>query len=506
MDNQTAPPAGVTAARDAAAEQAARLEAVRAAAARGDGALTLRLARELDPARTGPGVVVAVTNAALLEGNADDIARAATIAIASPLRPRLRITIASQLVGSGHVIEGLAVLLADSASLGDDDEGTSLRPVVLRLLQRAAQAGDVPPMLRASMAALARRMLGAADRKPEPAGIPFGPEGPRIALPGPPTTIRAGRDLPDSVAAEAQSVMAGFAAATSRIEPPSVQLLRNVFVDRRGLVWDRHGRPVMTYHQPVPAAGLAAMATAPSVRAAVLGVEQHGNLYHWFAEWLPSLAWRLNDAAGTLPILLSDRAPAFVAESLDLADAGAAPRIAVGDAIFVNQLYIGTRDMAFMVHRAAYGGLLERIAARADAMAGPEMGSGPLYVSRRDTTKRPMANEAALEEALAQRGFELALFSQASVGHNIARLRRAPCVVAPHGAGLALLMAGRPGTRVVELVPATRGALSLRTCFARLSRLVGHHHVLWLERPDLVGGPWQADLPGVLAEVDAAAG
>ena len=508
MDNQTAPPAGVTAAREAAAEQTARLEAVRAAAARGDGALTLRLARDLDPARTGPGVVVAVTNAALLEGNADDIARAATIAIASPLRPRLRITIASQLVGSGHVIEGLAVLLADRASLGDgeDDEERTLRPVVLRLLQRAAQAGEVPPMLRGAMAALGRRMLGAADRKPEPAGIPFGPEGPRIALPGPPTTIRAGRDLPESVAAEAQSVMTGFAAATSRIEAPSVQLLRNVFVDRRGLVWDRHGRPVMTYQQPVPAAGLAAMATAPSVRAAVLGVEQHGNLYHWFAEWLPSLAWRLNDAAGTLPILLSDRAPAFVAESLDLADAGAAPRIAVGDAIFVNQLFIGTRDMAFMTHRAAYGGLLERIAARADAMAGPGMGSGPLYVSRRDTTKRPMANEAALEDALAQRGFELALFSQASVGHNIARLRRAPCVVAPHGAGLALLMAGRPGTRVIELVPATRGALSLRTCFARLSRLVGHRHVLWLERPDLVGGPWQADLAGVLAEVDAAAG
>jgi hypothetical protein len=507
MDNQTAPLAGVTAAREAAAEQTARLEAVRAAAARGDGAQTLRLARNLDPARTGPGIVVAVTNAALLEGSADDIAHAATIAIASPLRPRLRITIASQLVGAGHVLEGLAVLLADRASLADgEDEETSLQPVVLRLLQRAAQAGEVPPMLRGAMAALGRRMLGAADRRPEPAGIPFGPEGPRTALPGPPTMIRGGRDLPPPVAAEAESVMTGFVAATSRIEPPSVQMLRNVFVDRRGLVWDRHGRPVMTYQQPVPAAGLAAMATAPSVRAAVLAVEQHGNLYHWFAEWLPSLAWRLNDAAGTLPILLSDRAPAFVAQSLDLADAGAAQRIAVGDAIFVNQLFIGTRDMAFMAHRAAYGGLLERIAARADAMAGPEMASGPLYISRRDTTKRPMANEAALEAALAQRGFEPALFSEASVGHNIARLRRAPCVVAPHGAGLALLMAGRPDTRVVELVPATRGALSLRTCFARLSRLVGHRHVLWLERPGLMGGPWEADLPGVLAAVDTAAG
>ena len=283
-------------------------------------------------------------------------------------------------------------------------------------------------------------------------------------------------------------------------------MLRNVFVDRGGLVWDRDGRPVLTYQLPVAAAGLAAMANAPSVPAAVLAVEPHGNLYHWFAEWLPSLAWRLNDPGGTLPILLSDRAPAFVAESLDLADAGAAPRIAVGDALFVGELFLGGRDLALMAHRAAYGGLIDRIAARADAMAGPAMGSGPLYISRRDTRKRPMGNEAALEAALAERGFEAALFSNATLGHNVARLRRAPCVVAPHGAGLALMMAGRPGTRVIEIVPATRGALALRTCFARVSRVAGHHHVLCLERTDLVNAAWAADVPGVLAALDAAGG
>lgn len=507
MDRDRRQPAGAPAAGMAAADQAAGIAALREAAGRGDWMETLRVSRTLDPARVGPGIVLATVNAALLEGRAGDIAHAADFAIAAQILPRLRISIASQMVGSGHVIEGLAVLLADSATFADGpDHDPAYRPVMLRMLQRAAHTPSVPPVLRSATAALAARLLGTAERTPDAADIPFGPKGARTGLAGPPTVIHAGPGLPDAVAAEAARAMAAFAATAARIGRPKVSVLRNVFVDRGGLVWDRDGRPVMTYQQPVPAAGLAAMARAPFVPAAALGIEPHANLYHWFAEWLPSLAWRLNDAGSALPILLSDRAPAFVAESLDLADAGAAERIAVGDAVFVGELYMGGRDLALMAHRAAYGGLIERIAARAEAMAEPAMGSGPLYISRRDTRKRPMGNEAALEAALAERGFEAALFSNTTVGHNIARLRRASCVVAPHGAGLALLLAGRPGTPVIELVPATRGTLALRTCFARVSRVAGHRHVLWLERPDMVHGGWTADVPGVLAAVDAAGG
>ena len=78
--------------------------------------------------------------------------------------------------------------------------------------------------------------------------------------------------------------------------------------------------------------------------------------------------------------------------------------------------------------------------------------------------------------------------------------------MAPHGAGLALLLAARPGTAVVELVPATRASLALRTCFAKVSRVAGLRHHLWLEHPDLVTGAWAADLPGVIAAVAAAGG
>ncbi|WP_198371702.1 glycosyltransferase 61 family protein [Roseomonas rosulenta] len=480
---------------------------VRDAARRGDWAEALRLAALLDPRRVGPGIVSAVVNAALVEGRAEDVAAAAAFAIAARIQPSLRVVLAWQMAQAGQLPEGLSLLLADPATyIGGPGHDPQQMPVVLRLLQRAAQAPTVAPAMRATAAALAERLLGASDRKPEPAGIPFGPEGARSDLASPPTVILAAPGVPEAIAQEAGRAMATFETIAARLPPPEVSVLRDVFVDRGGLVWDRDGRPVLTYQRPVPTEGIAAMASAPTIPAAVMAVEPHGNLYHWFAEWLPSLAWRLNDAAGTLPLLLSDRAPAFVGESLDLADAGAAPRIAVGDALFVERLFIAQRNLALMAHRAAYGGLLERIAARADAMAGPAMGSGPLYISRRDTPKRPLGNEAALEAALAERGFEAALFSRTTLGHNIARLRRAPCVVAPHGAGLALLLAARRGTAVVELIPATRASLTLRTCFAKVSRVAGLRHHLWLERPDLVTAAWAADLPGVLAAVEAAGG
>ncbi|CAH0148669.1 DUF563 domain-containing protein [Roseomonas sp. CECT 9278] len=507
MDKEVPPPPAAPADKALREAHLAAVATLRKAAARGDGATVVGLSRQLDPMKVGPGIVAAVVSAALLEGRERDVAHATGFAIAAQILPRLRVTIAWQLTNSGHVLEGLAVLMADSATLAPvpGDDGASL-PVLLRMLQRAAHTATVPPPLRAATAALARRMLGAADRKPEPTAIPFGPPGPRAPLAGPPTIIRAAPGLPAPVAEEAARAMAAFEAKAAEIARPEVSVLRNVFVDRRGLVWDRDGRPVMTYQQPVPPAGLAAMAAAPSVKAAVLAVEPHGNLYHWFAEWLPSLAWRLNDAAGTLPILLSDRAPVFVEESLDLADAGAAPRIAVGDALFVEELFVGGRNLSFLVHGAAYGGLLERIAARAEAMADPAMAGGPVYVSRRDSPKRPMGEEAALEAALVERGFDCLLFAQMTLADKIARLRRAPRVVAPHGAGLALLLAARPGTQVVEVIPATRAAITLRSCFAMISRIVGHRHVMWLERPELVGAAWAVDVPGVLAEIDAAGG
>ena len=404
MQQEARPPAPAPAATPARPDGAIRPAALRDAAARGDWAEALRLAPLLDPARVGPGIVSAVVSAALVEGRGEHVATAAAFAAAARIRPALRIVLAWQMAQAGHLPEALAVLLADPATHLDGPDPTQ-RPSVLRLLQRAARSDAVPPEQRAAAAALAGRLLGASDRRREPASIPFGPDGPRGDLAAPPTVILGAPGLPAAIAQEAGRAMAEFEAMAARLPPPEVSVLRDVFVDRDGLVWDRDGRPVITYQRPVPPAGLAAMASAPAVPAAAMAVETHGNLYHWFAEWLPSLAWRLNDPDGTLPILLSDRAPAFVGESLDLADAGTAPRIAVGDALFVERLFIGSRNLALMAHRAAYGGLLARIAARADALADPAIGHGPLYISRRDTPKRPLGNEAALEAALAERGF-----------------------------------------------------------------------------------------------------
>jgi capsular polysaccharide biosynthesis protein len=126
----------------------------------------------------------------------------------------------------------------------------------------------------------------------------------------------------------------------------------------------------------------------------------------------------------------------------------------------------------------------------------------PLYLSRRDSPKRAMDNEEALCRALEARGLETVVMSGLPFAAQIARIRRAPLIVAAHGAGLAHLLTARPGTRVLEVVPVLPGSLMMRCCFAKLSWLFGHEHHLWLENANPLTGRWAADVPRIMDLLD----
>jgi Glycosyltransferase 61 len=102
--------------------------------------------------------------------------------------------------------------------------------------------------------------------------------------------------------------------------------------------------------------------------------------------------------------------------------------------------------------------LADRLAAAFAAVYGPPPAwPGPsgerLYLARRGAKLRAAANEDALIEALAERGFLILSASDANHPEQIARFRAARLVVAPHGAGLTNLLFARPGARVVEIFP-----------------------------------------------------
>jgi capsular polysaccharide biosynthesis protein len=104
--------------------------------------------------------------------------------------------------------------------------------------------------------------------------------------------------------------------------------------------------------------------------------------------------------------------------------------------------------------------------------AGPDA----IYVSRRDSAKRPLSNEAEVEQALASLGFSIVTLTGLTFDDQVRLFRGARLIVSPHGAGLANVIFCRPGTRVMELMPSLRD----NRCMERLSTVCGVNHEVTL--------------------------
>lgn len=75
-----------------------------------------------------------------------------------------------------------------------------------------------------------------------------------------------------------------------------------------------------------------------------------------------------------------------------------------------------------------------------------------LYLNRNKVSYRKVLNEAALEDFLAERGFESITLENLSVMEQAQLLSEAEAVVAPHGAGLTNIVFCQPETKIIELL------------------------------------------------------
>ncbi len=80
-------------------------------------------------------------------------------------------------------------------------------------------------------------------------------------------------------------------------------------------------------------------------------------------------------------------------------------------------------------------------------------GAARLYISRRKAAQRPLATEAAIEDALISRGFQVVTFETMSMQDQVRAMRDAEIIVAPHGAGLTNLVFAERARLLVELIP-----------------------------------------------------
>jgi capsular polysaccharide biosynthesis protein len=103
-----------------------------------------------------------------------------------------------------------------------------------------------------------------------------------------------------------------------------------------------------------------------------------------------------------------------------------------------------------------------------------------IFISRRKTGTRTLSNETQLEELLQSYGFETHSMERYPLAVQARLVRESEIIVATHGAGLANLLFARPGTRVIEIVPAGRYNA---TIYPEKSRIFGlHHQLVFAER------------------------
>lgn len=475
--------------------------AILKAARRGDAAEAVRATYRLARQKPQPSAIHSVLDAATKLREPIFAQAAASLAVTAELPTAERVRAALTLTGASYPELALAVLLSVPQPPPEPD----MLPRVMMALREVHACSPPDSLTRHQAEALSRRLvpsqplpLVASER-----AFQGRPDAAPVAA-GPPATVTAADGLPPALLEEARAVLAAFDRQWPRTPHPVVKLVRDVFVNARGQIWDREGRVLRSFGMPLPAQSRQAEASAPDLAEAALAVTYHVNMYHWLSEWLPALAWRLDDAGSDMPVLVGENASAFVGDSLRLGAAGNVPVVGVGHAVFVRRLHLTPVDLRTLTRKEAVGPLLDRLRRAAVAEDGAAAARGrPLYISRRDSQKRPMANEAQLELELARRGFDIVQMSRLPFAEQVATVSAAPLIVAGHGAGLGLLSAARPGRRVVEAVPAHNGRIQLRTCMARISRIIGHEHHLWLQHAPDLRGAWSVDLAPFLAMLDS---
>jgi hypothetical protein len=136
--------------------------------------------------------------------------------------------------------------------------------------------------------------------------------------------------------------------------------------------------------------------------------------------------------------------------------------------------------------------------------SAPVRSSRRVFISRRKTGTRTLANEPQLERLLDSRGFETHFMEDYPLAKQARLIHEAEIVVATHGAGLANLVFARPGTRVIEIVPAGRFNYA---CYPKRTRFFGLHHQLVFAECPLRKQVLQVavgDVAAALAEAEAA--
>lgn len=205
-------------------------------------------------------------------------------------------------------------------------------------------------------------------------------------------------------------------------------------------------------------------------RVAVLNARMSHNFFHWMIDILPRLA-PLRCIGLEADYYLVDCLSPFQQHVLEALGIEPHQLIQPHCRLLLEADELLVPSLPTPTCLRAFGPML----AAALGADGPVTSPRRIFISRRYTGTRTLANESQLETLLCSRGFETHSMEQYSLAQQARLVRESDIIVATHGAGLANLLFARPGTRVIEIVPAGRFNA---TCYPNKSRIFGLHHQL----------------------------
>lgn len=294
-----------------------------------------------------------------------------------------------------------------------------------------------------------------------------------------------------------------FLPTLAQKKAPPVSLIKDAYVNKIGQVWTKSGAIINKIGQKI------ANPKPSNVRMVEHGtavMTSTKGIYHWLAETLPSISWTCLPGAEQIKIVVPTEMPAFKTDSLRFVGVGDDKLVRLQEeACFFENLYVtpGSNSNLFFA-QDFYRQLIER-ANQESTIPRAEK----IYISRRDSNRRILENEAQFEKELEARGFHIAILSGKPLADQIALFANASTIVAPHGGGLTHLIFARPGTQVIEIVPATDqisdASIHLRFNYARVSMIKGLQYHLFLEECHMTLTAWKANLPPILRLIDSLA-
>lgn len=194
-------------------------------------------------------------------------------------------------------------------------------------------------------------------------------------------------------------------------------------------------------------------------------IDGAANYFHWMLDCLTrAVTARDTDPGRDRKVAFCDMQKAFQSETLD--------RMGIGSDVRIPMNWPGAVQMADAVVPVLPAWDRFRVlASLGPRLADPDTRpAGERIYLRRGAGSRELLGEATLETSLLQRGYRVLDCATLTVGQQVAAMRDAKEVIAPHGAALTNLAFAPPGCRVLELMSS---AWSM-PFFQNLCAVLGH--------------------------------